>query len=110
MARPERRENATLMETDLPDCHSRHILESSSMTFFCSHPRVHTPGGRVTPRICLICQLWREPAPELARAVATSHLARREACEHLGGESGLRECTTCQGHVRVKTFVCAHPA
>jgi len=31
-------------------------------------------------------------------------------CRHLGGETGLRECKTCQGHVRVKTFACSHPA
>lgn len=31
-------------------------------------------------------------------------------CPHLGNETGERECPTCNGRVRLKTFACSHPA
>ena len=30
-------------------------------------------------------------------------------CFHLGGQTGLRDCPTCDGSVRVKVFTCQHP-
>jgi hypothetical protein len=34
----------------------------------------------------------------------------RGPCPFLGGRTGERECETCAGRVRLKTFACAHPA
>ncbi len=33
---------------------------------------------------------------------------QRGPCQFLGQETGLRDCSTCRGHVRVKEFACLH--
>jgi hypothetical protein len=69
------------------------------------------PGGLVRAEICRLCHLWREPPPAEYRpfppAVTPDPL--RGECVYLGEQTGLRDCATCQGNVRLKVFECRHP-
>jgi hypothetical protein len=91
----------------LPPCHSRRTLDPDRGVFFCAHPLMHAPNNLVTPEICSICSLWREPPPATFRPVV---LAKpRGRCRHLGESTGVRPCSSCRGVVNVKVFACDHP-
>ena len=68
---------------------------------------MHAPRSLVTPELCRVCRLWREPAPEAFRPFAAA--GQSGPCFYLGKELGLRECKRCRGSVRQKTFACGHP-
>jgi hypothetical protein len=91
----------------LPYCHSRRGLEGEADVFYCAHPRMHVQDQRVTPEICRICAYWRQPPPDTFRPFPPP--PPRGECRFLGEQTGLRECPTCGGHVRVKVFACGHP-
>ncbi len=91
---------------NLPPCHSRRPVPIAGFAF-CAHPRMHAPANLVTPEICKLCGYWREPPPPSFRPVVLTK--PRGPCVHLGPQTGLRECATCAGRVRVKVFACAHP-
>jgi hypothetical protein len=95
----------------LAPCHSRRELPADKLRFFCAHPQVVCPDQLVTSEVCRTCALWREPAPTTFRRFppATPPAVNTGPCFHLGTETGLRECATCQGNVRVKVFECFHP-
>ena len=51
-----------------------------------------------------------EPPPAEFRVLPPRFFERLQAaCRYLGDQTGLRECPTCRGHVRVKVFACRHP-
>jgi hypothetical protein len=89
-------------------CHSRRDLPGEAEYFYCAHPRVHAPGQRVYEGVCRACGRWRDPPPEEFRPFPPP--PPRGRCLFLGAETGLRDCPTCSGSVRVKVFACAHPA
>jgi hypothetical protein len=93
----------------LPVCHSRRHIEPASSTFFCAHPRHHSALNLVTAELCVICPLWREPPPATFRPVPLVMPKPRGTCAHLGEQTGLRDCPSCRGSVRVKLFACSHP-
>jgi len=101
----------------LPACHSRRELPSPQNEFFCAHPQVYAVGGVVTPEICRACDRWRQPAPPAFRPFPPAEPPvrprprgpLRSPCFHLGEQTGLRDCATCRGTVRVKVFNCLHP-
>ena len=65
------------------------MLDGDSSVFFCAHPRMHAPRSLVTPELCRLCRLWREPAPEAFRPFAADR--HSGPCFYLGKELGLRE-------------------
>ena len=65
------------------------------------------PRSLVTPELCRVCRLSREPAAEAFRPFAAA--GQSGPCFYLGKELGLRECKRCRGSVRQKTFACGHP-
>ena len=94
----------------LPDCHSRRELGPGAKTFYCVHPLMSTPGNLVRAEICRLCSYWRGPPPTGPRPFPpplTPPLGG--PCIHLGQQTGLRECSTCRGNVRLKVFACTHP-
>lgn len=91
----------------MPPCPARHDLPDEPGLFYCAHPRVHIRDQRVHPGVCLGCTRWAEVPPEGYRPFPPP--PRRGRCAHLGPETGLRECVTCGGKVRLKVFACAHP-
>jgi hypothetical protein len=94
----------------LPECHSRHELREGSRTFFCSHPKMHSRDHLVTSAVCRVCELWKEPPPENPRPVVPPPAQQATGqCFFLGECTGERECPSCRGRVRVKTFACRHP-
>jgi hypothetical protein len=92
----------------LPACHSRRRIAQTNQVFFCAHPLVRVPNSLVTPETCQACDYWRQPPPSSFRPVVLGR--SRGPCLHLGEQTGLRECVTCQGKVSLKVFACAHPA
>jgi hypothetical protein len=92
----------------LPPCHSRRDLEGEANVYYCAHPKMHVRDQRVTAPICQVCPYWRLPPPETFRPYPPP--PPRGQCRYFGEQTGLRECPTCMGHVRVKVFACAHPA
>jgi hypothetical protein len=90
-----------------PPCHSRRTIDGIHDRFFCAHPRLHSRTGLVTKEMCMACPLWREPPPKTFRAYPLA--PPRGRCRHLGQETGLRDCPSCRGSVRVKVFACRHP-
>ena len=95
---------------DLSPCHSRRELPQSDDRFVCLHPKVHAQNNIVPYEVCRQCGLWREPPPAEFRVLPPRFFERLEgACRHLGDQTGLRDCPTCRGHVRVKVFACRHP-
>ena len=95
---------------DLPPCHSRRSFAGETSAFFCAHPEHHSRDNVVTPETCRSCPLWQQPPPPAFRPVPAALPARRHgACRFLGGETGLRQCPTCSGSVRVRVFDCRHP-
>jgi hypothetical protein len=99
-----------------PPCHSRRELEPNGPLAYCAHPRMHIQGQRVHVEVCMICTLRHEPPPETFRpfppplSFPAAEALPRGPCRHLGEETGLRDCPTCLGNVRIKVFVCHHPA
>lgn len=97
----------------LQPCHSRRCLDGRTDKYFCAHPRVMAPGALVSPGLCLMCDLWKQPPPSNPRAFppppSPSIEQLRGMCVHLGKEIGLRECQSCQGRVRIKLYACHHP-
>ena len=94
----------------LQPCHSRRELQLGGDAYFCAHPKMMAPGGVVTAEICKVCPLWRLPPPEQFRTSAPlPSPSRRNPCYFLGEQTGEKQCKTCQGHVRLKTFACSHP-
>ncbi len=95
----------------LPACHSRRYFEGESAVFFCAHPQLHAKDNLVTPEICRICPYWGAPPPPAFREFRPGPRPKpRGPCVHLGEQTGLRDCPSCCGAVRVKVFACAHPA
>lgn len=95
----------------VPACHSRREIAGQTAYFFCAHPRIYSRGSLVTEGVCSICNYWREPPPAEFRTMPQNPLIRlTSACQHLGGQIGLRDCPTCRGNVQVKVFQCVHPS
>src|SRR5262249_7323378 len=94
-----------------PPCHSRRIIDSNSRDFFCAHRRHHSTGNVVPAEICNVRPLWKDSTPESFRPLPKEWPPKpRGLCVFLGQQIGLRNCPTCPGTVRVKVFVCSHPA
>ncbi len=94
----------------VPPCHSRRSLEGQSNLYFCAHPLLHSNNQLVTEEVCRVCPLWREPPPAEFRAFPpVPPPLPRGLCHYLGEETGLRECPSCRGMVRLKVFACHHP-
>lgn len=94
----------------LAPCHSRREFDALRGTFFCAHPRVHAANHLVDVDICRICERWKEPPPEEFRS--HSHITgtlRSGPCWSLGEQTGLRDCPSCRGNVKLKVFACEHP-
>src|SRR5262245_52758516 len=97
--------------SDLPPCHSRRDYWPLEGIFFCAHPRVHVRDNLVSVAICRICSRFLEPPPAEFRPYPVILTSERQGpCLHLGDQVGLRECSTCQGNVKLKVFGCSHPA
>jgi hypothetical protein len=92
----------------LPPCPARRSLDGEHNRYFCAHPLFHSTTGLVTGEVCQVCPLWREPPPQAFRTYPLA--PPRGLCRHLGEETGLRECPSCRGSVRIKVFACRHPA
>jgi hypothetical protein len=69
---------------------------------------MHIQDQRVSVEVCLICTLRNEPPPESFRPFPPP--PPRGTCRYLGDQTGLRDCPTCLGNVRLKVFACKHPA
>ena len=97
-------------ELPIPACCLRQELEGVSDRFFCAHPLVKVPAGIVRPRTCRVC-IFANARPAGALRNYDPQVAGRlsGSCRHLGGLIGLRDCSTCAGHVQVKVFACTHP-
>ena len=95
---------------DLPPCHSRRAFAGETALFFCAHPNHHSQDNLVTSEVCAVCPLWRQPPPAVFRQAPVTLPAKRGGpCRFLGPETGLRECLSCSGLVRVRVFACLHP-
>jgi hypothetical protein len=89
---------------------ARRTLEGQDRVYYCAHPQHHSQDDLVTPEICQVCPLWREPLPAVLRPFPPPARARRWGlCLYLGEQTGLRDCPSCRGNVRVKVFGCSHP-
>jgi hypothetical protein len=96
---------------NIPDCHSRRELPCEDQFFYCAHPQFSAPGQRVWAAVCRACRLRERPPPETFRPFPPPPSALTDGpCRHLGVQTGLRECPTCRGRVRLKVFACGHPA
>jgi len=94
----------------LAPCHSRRAFDPSQQSFFCAHPGVGAFDGMVSPALCKICRQSAEPAPIRFRDRSEApRRPRAQPCSFLGKETGLRECPTCHGKVKLKVFDCHHP-
>jgi hypothetical protein len=94
----------------LPPCPARRLLESESGVFYCAHPLHHSEDDRVTAPVCQACDLWRQPPPPVFRPFPPPPAPPpRGPCRFLGEQTGLRDCPSCRGTVRVKVFACGHP-
>jgi len=95
----------------LSPCHSRRELPGIDDRFVCLHPKVFATHNVVPYEMCRQCALWRDRPPAEFRPMPPRLLERLQGspCRHLGEHTGLRDCPTCQGHVRVKVFACRHP-
>lgn len=51
--------------------------------------------------------LSRDGSSRLGAGTITE--TRREACLHIGAQTGERPCLTCRGNVRMKVYHCSHP-
>ena len=91
-----------------PPCHSRRDLEGEAHVAYCAHPQMHIQDQRVNVEVCEICTLRHQPPPETFRPFPPPQ--PRGSCRHLGDETGLRDCPSCLGNVRLKVFACHHPA
>lgn len=98
-------------ERNLAPCHSRREYDSPAGIYFCAHPQVFAAGDLVTFGICAQCRRWQEPPPDRYRSHPSgTGRSLGIPCFHLGEQTGLRECPSCQGNVRLKVFACHHPA
>jgi hypothetical protein len=96
---------------DLPECHSRRLVDGEPGVYFCAHPAMHARDNLVNAGICRACTYWRLPPPSRFRPFPPAGpLRRRGPCAHLGGQVGLRACRSCRGSVQLKVFACRHPA
>src|SRR5258708_7472582 len=90
-------------EEALPFCHSRREYDAAKGTFFCAHPQVHIARNLVNAEVCEQCDHWRQAPPEEFRPYFPGSGAGRESpCWFLGEQTGLRDCPSCIGHVRLK--------
>jgi len=77
---------------------------------------MHALDQRVHSGVCEICALRHEPPPETFRpfppplSSPAAEARPRGQCRYLGPETGLRDCPTCLGNVRIKVFACTHSA
>lgn len=101
---------------ELPTCHSRRTLPSEPGALFCVHPRHRFPGNLVSPEVCRVCTLWKQPPPQNYKDLVSPREPKPEpsrspagTCRYLGTQVGLRLCRSCCGTVRVKVFACEHP-
>ena len=95
---------------DLPPCHSGRSFAGEAAVFFCAHPNHHSQENLVSPEVCGVCPLWRQPPPPAFRQAPAALPPRRDGpCRFLGDETGLRECPSCSGSVRLRVFECSHP-
>jgi hypothetical protein len=95
----------------LPHCHSRRDFNPQEQIYFCAHPLVNIDRQLVTPAVCGHCTRWRDPKPEKFRDFPTKvHVRRDGPCMYLGEQTGLRDCPTCRGNIKLKEFRCHHPA
>jgi hypothetical protein len=94
----------------LPDCYARREKPDDPNRVYCLHPLVHAAGDIVSLEQCKLCNYWREPPPGPLRPFPPVPVIENVGtCTYLGDETGLRECQTCLGRVRVKVFACGHP-
>ncbi len=92
-----------------PECHSRRVIEDNSRQSFCAHPRVHARNQLVTAEMCRICELRKQPPPESFRPFPPRRGSPTgQPCFYLGEQTGLTECHTCRGSVKLKTYQCRH--
>jgi hypothetical protein len=95
----------------LPECHSRRFFTGETGVFFCAHPMLHAKDNVVNEGICQVCPYWQQPPPPVFRDFTPGPPPKpRGLCLYLGEQTGLRECPTCGGAVRVKVFACGYPA
>jgi hypothetical protein len=95
----------------LPDCYARREVPDDPHRVYCLHPMVHARGDIIPAEMCKLCNYWREPSPGPLRPFPPPPVIDNVGpCVYLGEETGLRECTTCLGRVRVKVFACRHPS
>ena len=71
------------------------VLSADGVWWHCPHCKVSTR----TPQS-------RECGPLLPLRNAPFPIAN---CQHLGSQTGERNCPTCAGNVRLKVFACSHP-
>lgn len=67
---------------------------------FCN--RIPPSGVAYSAAFCAKCYLYSRNAAYRAKVDG----ARKGPCAHLGEQVGLRECPTCNGTVKQKTFAC----
>lgn len=96
---------------NLPDCACRRELGDDADRYFCAHPRVRSPDCLVTGEICRLCLHASllgptETADTTGEAPPSSPSNR---CRFLGNPSGWRQCSSCSGNVRLRTYACRHP-
>lgn len=94
----------------LPPCHSRRDLPDEPGVYYCAHPQVHAADQRVTAEVCRACGYWRQPPPAAFRPFPpVPSRTAQGPCFFLGEQTGLRDCPSCRGTVRLKVFACDHP-
>ena len=94
----------------LPACHSRRDYDAAARVYLCAHPMVHIQDTLITADICRICNRCSEPPPPRFREFPPGkHVVGHGPCFHLGEQTGLRDCPTCRGNVKVKLYACSHP-
>lgn len=97
-------------DSNLSPCHSRRDFDPEHMVYLCAHPKVHVQDNLVTADVCRSCTRWQEPPPAKFREFpAGKYLVRQGPCYYLGQQTGLRDCPSCRGSVKIKVFACLHP-
>jgi len=93
----------------LPSCPARRDFDPATQRYYCAHPRIGTPSGRVSPEFCRPCLLSAEPMPTELREISPPlRITAARQCRYLGAVIRERECEGCRGRVVVKVFACRH--